>query len=119
MDRDKLFSVQVKGFLERQLDVKPKVTSYKSHWQNGVAERLVKSIRNELLNHVVIFSEDHLRRLMKEYIDYYNKDRCHLSLNRDSPLSRKIQQKPFKSTKVISISKLGGLQYWYERKKAA
>ena len=42
MDRDKIFSLQVKGFLERQLGIKPKVTSYKSPWQIGVAERLVK-----------------------------------------------------------------------------
>jgi putative transposase len=84
-----------------------------------VAERLVKSIRNELLNHVVVFSKDHLRRLMKEYMDYYNKDRCHLFLNRDSPLGRKVQQKPSESGKVISISKLSGLQHRYQWQKTA
>ena len=119
MDRDKIFSVQVKGFLERQLSVKPKVTSFKSPWQNGVAERLVLSIRNELLNHVIVINEDHLRKLMKEYIDYYNKDRCHLALGRNSPLGRKVQEKPLESSKVISISKLGGLQHQYKWKQAA
>ena len=102
MDRDSIFSPRIKGFLERQPGIKPKVTSYKSPWQNGVAERLVKSIRNELLNNVVVFSEDHLRRLMREYVGYYNKDRCHLSLNRDSPMGRKVGSKHSKNAKVKS-----------------
>jgi len=119
LDRDKIFSSGVKGFLEHQLRVKPKVTSYRSPWQNGLAERFVLSARSDLLNHVIIFGEDHLRRLMKKYINYYNGDRCHLSVGRDSPLSRDIQQKPFESCKVKSIPKLGGLQHKYEWKQVA
>jgi putative transposase len=61
---------------------------------NRVAERLVLSVRSEILNHVIVFNEDHLRRLMKEYIKYYNKDRYHLSLERDSSFGRKVQKKP-------------------------
>ena len=118
LDRDSIFSSGVKGFLEQQLGITPKVASYKSPWQNGVAERLVKSIRNELLNHTIVFNENHLRRLIREYVSYYNKDRCHLSLGRDSPLGRKIQEKPFESSKVKSLSKLGGLQHRYEWKQA-
>lgn len=98
------------GFLERQLGVKPKVSSYRSPWQNGVAERFVLSVRNELLNRVIVLHEDHLRRLLKEYADYYNKDRCHLSLDRDSPLGRDVQKKISESKKVISIAKLGGIK---------
>jgi len=41
MDRDRIFSIRVKGFLERQLGIKPKVTSYKNPWQNGIAERVI------------------------------------------------------------------------------
>ncbi len=119
MDRDKIFSPRVKGFLERQLGTTPKATSYKSPWQNGIAERLILSARTDLLNHVIVFNEDHLRRLMKEYVDYYNKDRCHLSLGRDSPLGREIQKKPCESAKIISIPKIGGIQHRYEWRVAA
>jgi len=119
MDREKIFSSQVKGFLEHQLRVKPKVTSYQSLWQNGVVERFVLSARTDLFNHIIVFSEDYLHCLMKEYIDYYNGDSCHLSLGRDSPIGRKIQQKAFESCKVKSISKLGGLQHRYEWKQVA
>ena len=47
-------------------------TSYQSPWQNGVAERWVGSCRRELLDHVMVFNETHLRRLVREYLDYYN-----------------------------------------------
>ena len=101
------------------LCTKPKVTSYKSPWQNGIAERFILSARTDLLNQVIVFNEDHLRRLMREYVDYYNKDRCHLSLDRNSPLGREPQKKTSKSAKVISISKIGGIQHRYEWKEAA
>ena len=114
MDRDRIFSARVKGFLERRLGVKPTVTSYKSPWQNGITERLILSIHNELLNHIIVFNEDHLRRLMSEYVAFYNKDRCHLSLDRDSPMARTAQKKSSQSAKVIFVLKLGGIQNKYE-----
>jgi putative transposase len=119
MDRDSTFSTRVKGFMEHQLGVKPKITSYKSPWQNGVAERFVLSARIDVLNHVIIFNENHLRRLMKEYVDYYNKDRCHLSLNRDSPLGRQIHMKPTELAKVKSLPILNGLHHKYIWDKVA
>ena len=105
--------------LRQQLAIYQKITSYKSPWQNGICERFILSARSEVLNHVIIFNEDHLRRLMKEYIEYYNKDRCHLSLERDSPFGREVQKKPSDSIKVISISKLSGLQHRYQWQKTA
>lgn len=119
MDRDKIFSQRVKGFLEFQLGIKPMVTSYKSPWQNGIAERFVLSARTDLLNHVIVFNEKHLRRLMKEYVEYYNSGRCHLSLERDAPLGRNVQLKPSDSGKVTPIPRLGGLHHKYEWKQAA
>ena len=103
--------------LRQQLAIYQKITSYKSPWQNGICERFILSARSEVLNHVVVFNEDHLWRLIREYVEYYNNGRCHLSLDRDSPLGRKVQQKLTEFTKVISTSKLGGLQHRYEWKK--
>jgi len=96
-----------------------KVTSYKNPWQNGIAERVILGIRSELLNHVIIFNENHLRRLMREYVDYFNKDRCYLSLDRDSPLGRAVVKKPSESAVVISLPGLGDLLHRYEWKQAA
>jgi len=46
-------------------------------WQNPHAERLIGSIRRECLDHVIVFSETHLRQILREYFDYYNGVRPH------------------------------------------
>ena len=46
----------------------------------GCAERLIGSIRRDCLDHVIVFGEQHLRRLLKSYQEYYNDTRTHLSL---------------------------------------
>jgi transposase InsO family protein len=54
----------------------------RSPWQNGHVERLIGSIRRECLDHVVVFGEAQLRRVLKTYASYYNKVRTHLSLDK-------------------------------------
>jgi hypothetical protein len=117
-DRDRIFSPHVKQLI-KNMDIKPKLISYQAPWQNGVAERWIISARYEMLNHVLVLSEEHLRRLLREYVKYYNNDRCHLSLDRNTPKGRAIQQKPSEAAKVIPISRLGGLQHKYEWQEAA
>ena len=99
--------------------IEPKVISYKAPWQNGIAERWILSARMDLLNHMIILSEEHLRQVLKKYINYYNNDRCHLSLDRNTPKGREVQYKPSASAKVIFIPRLSGLQHKYEWQKAA
>jgi transposase InsO family protein len=55
---------------------------------NGVAERWVGSCRRDLLDHVIILNERHLKRLMSSYLLYYHEDRTHLGLAKDTPASR-------------------------------
>ena len=117
-DRDPLFSARVRQFI-KDMGTKPKQISYKSPWQNGTSERWILSVRNEILNHVIIFTEDQLRDYMKEYISYYNTERCHLSVDRDSPVGREVQQKPSESAKVIAFPRLSGLHHVYKWDKAA
>jgi putative transposase len=45
-------------------------TSFRSPWQNGVAERWVGSCRRDLTDHVIAFNERHLKRLFAEYVRY-------------------------------------------------
>src|SRR6266478_3788834 len=66
-------------------------TAPKSPWQNGHAERLIGSIRRECLDHIVIFGEAHLRRILAAYTDCYNELRTHLTLGKDSPGHRPVQ----------------------------
>jgi transposase InsO family protein len=65
------------------------ITAPRSPWQNAYVERVIGSIRRECLDHIVIFNERHLRRVLSSYVDYYQRTRTHLSLDKDCPDSRR------------------------------
>jgi hypothetical protein len=53
-----------------------------------VAERWVRSVRQECLNKVLVLNEVHLWRVLTEYFHYYNSRRPHQSLDQQSPIER-------------------------------
>src|SRR5471032_2313991 len=57
-------------------------TAPRSPRQNGYVERLIGSIRREYLDHIVVFGEAHLRRILAAYATYYN------DIRRISPSAR-------------------------------
>ncbi len=61
------------------------VTAPRSPWQNAFVERVIGSIRRECLDHIVIFNERHLHRVLSSYIDYYQRTRTHLSQGLPGP----------------------------------
>ena len=117
-DRDSKFSVEVIRTIE-SMGIKPAKTSYRSPWQNGVAERWVSSVRTEMLDHIILLNEEHLRRLMFRYVAYYHHDRTHLGLEKDSPIPRPVENRPREGGTVVSLPRVGGLHYRYEWRKAA
>ena len=78
---------------------------------HGFAERLIGSIRRECLDHIVVFGEAHLRRILRSYACYYNEIRTHRSLDKDAPASRPVQRTGIISSRAI----LGGLHHHYVR----
>ena len=86
-------------------------TAPRSPWQNGHAERLIGSIRRKCLDHIVVFGESHLRRILATYTAYYNGFRTHLSLNKDPPGYRPVQR----FGQIASRPILGGLHHQYCR----
>jgi hypothetical protein len=95
------------------MGIKEVITAARSPWQNAYVERVIGSIRRECLDHIVIFNERHLRRVMSSYVDYYQRARTHLSLDKDCPDPRPIM--PRKIGKVVAIPEVGGLHRRYER----
>ncbi len=89
------------------------VTAPRSPWQNAYVERVIGSIRRECLDHIVIFNERHLRRVLSSYVDYYQRTRTHLSLDKDCPDARPVM--PPRIGKVVTIPQVGGLHHRYER----
>ena len=117
-DRDSIFSPEVVR-LVRALGIDPKRTSYRSPWQNGTAERWIGNCRRELLEHVVVFGERHLVRLVRLYISYYHEDRCHLGLEQDTPDERPIMRRPSPAAKIVALPRAGSLHHRYEWREAA
>jgi transposase InsO family protein len=116
-DNDSIFSGRVREAIE-QLPMRPKRTAYRSPWQNGTAERWVSSARRELLDQLIVFDEQHLRRLLRDYVDYYNAERVHTQL-RDSPASRPVEEQPSPNAQVVGLPRVGGLHHYYVWQEAA
>ena len=116
-DNDSTFSDEVKDRIE-SFGIKPKRTAYRSPWQNGTAERWVGSVRRELLDHVIVFDEQHLRRLLCEYVTYYNTDRVHTRL-RDSPHGRPMEIRSSPRAQGVGLPRVGVLHHRYMWREAA
>src|SRR5665648_687096 len=109
-DRDRIYGTIVTRRL-CAMGIRDKPIAPASPWQNGFAERLIGSIRRECLDHIIVLGEEHLRRILKNYADYYNGVRTHRSLNKDAPVSRQVQRSGVINSRAI----LGGLHRQYVR----
>ena len=117
-DHDSRFNPDVMEFL-KATGLKSKRTSVQAPWQNGIAERWVGSCRREMTDNVIALNERHLRRLIRDYVNYYHDDRIHDSLNKDTPNRRPVEGKPLPFSTVISSPRLGGLHHRYCWREAA
>ena len=117
LDNDAIFSAEVACSIAR-FGIHPRRTAFRSPWQNGTAERFVGSVRRELLDHVVVLGEDHLRRLLREYVAYYNAERIHTSIG-DAPASRITEIKPSCHARIVGSPRAGGLHHRYAWREAA
>ena len=111
-DRDAKFGNEVISAVN-SIELAPVRTSFKSPWQNGVAERWVGSCRRDLLDHVIAFNERHLKRLLAEYVRYYHDDRTHLGLQKETPGDRKTAIGSG-DCRVVSMPRLGGLHHRHD-----
>ena len=117
-DRDRKFDVEVRKFLQAS-GIKAVRTSVRGPWPNGVAERWVGSIRREMLDHVIPLNERHLMRLSQNYLRYYNEDRTHIGLDKETPGARPVESRPTAPAKVIALPRIGGLHHRYTWSAAA
>jgi len=111
-DRDGIYG---QDFRERinHLGIEEVVIAYRSPWQSPYVERLIGPIRRECLDHLIVFNEAHLLRILASYFAYYHEARTHLSLERNAPTSRRVE--PPEQGKVIAIPQVGGLHHRYTR----
>ena len=98
------------------LGIKQVLISARSPWQNPYVERVIGSIRRECVDHVIIFNERHLQRVLKEYLTYYHNHRTHLGLEKDCPGLRSVE--PPELGPISAEPMVGGLHHRYYRQAA-
>ncbi len=109
-DRDGVYGDVVRQRLAA-MGIRDRPIAARSPWQNGIAERLIGSMRRECLDHIVIPGERHLRKILRLYADHYNDARTHLSLDKDAPNHREACL----TGAIVSLPILGGLHHQYVR----
>jgi Integrase core domain len=103
-DRDAKFGEQVSESVAA-LALEKLRTSFRSPWQNDIAERWVGTCRRDLLDHIIPLNEQHLKRLLSEYVRYYHRDRTHLGLEKDTPKHRSVARLSQES-RILSFPRL-------------
>jgi len=114
-DRDAIYGTayqsRVKNLGMEEVKIAPR-----SPWQNPYCERVIGSIRREVLDHVIVLNARHLRRVLTAYLSYYHRFRTHLSLDMDCPHPRAVE--PPEVGKVMAQPEVEGLHHHYMRQAA-
>jgi putative transposase len=124
-DRDSIFSTDLNRAL-RALGVRPILTPKRAPQANAFCERLIGTIRRECLDYLIPLSEVHLRRILAEFVNHYNRGRPHSSLGPGipEPIPAKLPASPHRHQlpagyRVASTPVLGGLHHEYRLEKEA
>ena len=113
-DRDHAFDGL--GETAKAMGIHEVLTAPHAPWQNAFIERFIGSVRRECLDHIIVFNETGLQRLMNLYCIYYERSRTHLSLDKDTPIPRPVTKSS--DGVIVSIPQVGGLHHRYERRAA-
>jgi len=111
-DRDGTYGLEFSGRVQ-SIGISEVKTAPRSPWQNPFVERLIGTLRRDCIDHVIIFGENHLRRILRDYLAYYHGCRTHLSLEKDSPAPRKVESQD--QGKIVEFPMVGGLHHRYAR----
>jgi transposase InsO family protein len=90
-------------------------TPIKAPRANAIVERYIGSVRRECLDHILIFGERHLYRVIQAYIEYFNRSRPHQGIGQNVPYGPLLQLVKSVRGKIISVPVLKGLHHDYRR----
>jgi putative transposase len=115
-DRDAIYGEVFTRCVDN-IGIRHVITAPRAPWQNPFVERVIGSIRRECLDHFMILSETHLRRLLRRYVAYYNAVRPHQALDNNAPQPREVQ--PPALGCVVATPQVGGVHHLYQRAQRA
>jgi transposase InsO family protein len=114
-DNDAIHGNEVGRFL-KGTGIEEVRTAFRSPWQNPFVERYVGILRRELLDHVLVLNEEHLTRLLREFInEYYHIARAHYGLDGETPFPTDKPAPVTEPGRLVSIPVVGGLHHRYMR----
>src|SRR5215469_12172776 len=111
-DRDAIYGRDFAAMV-RDMGMEEVLTAPRSPWQNPFVERLIGSIRRECLDHVTVWNQRSLRRILQSYSVYYRHSRTHLALAKDAPESRAVEKA--ERGPIVVIPQVGELHHRYQR----
>ncbi len=111
-DRDGVYGALVRARI-KAMRIEGVATAHPPPWQSPFVERKIGSIRRERLDRPTVVDERHLRRVLASHFDDDHRSRTHLSLGKDSPVPRPVENA--KAGEVIALPQVGGLHHRYER----
>jgi transposase InsO family protein len=125
-DRDSIFSTHVDDMI-KGLGLKVLRTPFRAPRANSFCERLVGTIRRSCLDFMIPLNENHLRRILYEWVAYYNRGRPHSGLGPGIPDPPEDLPVPLQSQRhelpdgyhVVSKPILGGLHHEYALEQVA
>ena len=82
---------------------------------NAVCERFLGSVRRECLDHLLIFSDQQLHRVIKEYVAYFNRARPHQGVGQKIPEASRSESPPLRKGRITAFPVLNGLHHDYRR----
>ena len=117
-DNDGIYGDEVGRFL-KGTGIEEVRTAFRCPWQNPFVERYVGILRRELLDHVLVLNEEHLTRLLKEFVkEYYHIARPHYGLEGETPFPTDKPAPVTEPSRLVSVPVLGGLHHRYIRMAA-
>ena len=114
-DRDGIYGCEFRLRVQ-SMGIEQVITAYRSPWQNPCVERVIGSIRQDCVEHMIVVNERHLRKILRGYLTYYHEFRTHLGLAGDCPKHREAE--PTERGNVLALPLLGGLHHRYTRRAA-
>ena len=96
-------------------NIKELKTPYRTPQANGVCERFMGSLRRECLDHMLIHHDQHLQKVVNEYILFFNEERPHQGIEQRIPAYYALPRSNSTKGRIRSKAILGGLHHSYSR----
>ena len=118
-DHDSKFTAEFDGILESE-GIEIKKVGPRAPNMNAIAERWVQSIKQECLDHFVVFGEKHLRHIVSEYVKFHNDERPHQGVGNARLRVIGAKEPPVENAEgeIVCAARLGGLLKHYCRRAA-